>query len=139
MAKVKEQMHRLLVERQKLAAQLEEVQRQAAGLEHELAGLDRAIRVMKGDPLLPAGVAAPATRVRIKDGILGLLAEYASGLTAAEAVEFARKRGMTFDRASVSSILSRLKREGTLEIEGSKYRIAKREKANASGSSLTVN
>lgn len=127
MAKVKEQMRKLLAERAKLAAQLAEVQKQAAGLEHELAGLDRAIRVLKGEPLLPAGADAPVNRVRIKDGVLGLLAEYAStGLTASETVEVARSRGMTFDRASVSSILSRLKREGILEIEGSKYKIATR-------------
>lgn len=130
MAKAKEQMDKLLAERDRLAAQI-------AGLQHELAGLDRAIRVLKGEHGAPL---AAKPRVAVKDVVLGLLDEFReTGLSAGETVERAYEREIALDRASVSSLLSRLKREGILTFDGSKYRIASREKSALESAIPTLN
>lgn len=111
------QMKRLEDERARLAAEIE-------AKKHELAGLDRALALLRQDESeLEPRQRRP--RVLIKDIVLGLLSGNRElGLTAAEVVELGQVQGQALDRGSVSSLLSRLKAEGLLSLDGSKYRIA---------------
>lgn len=122
MASKGEKMKRLLEERRRLEAQIE-------GLKHELAGLNRAIALISGDaPPEVAVVVAHSSgkrRLGVKDMVLRLLSEHREiGLTANETVEAAARHGVDLDRGSVSSYLSRLKREGVVVLRDSKYRLA---------------
>jgi hypothetical protein len=79
------------------------------------------IREAKGDskPKLRA------PRSSVKQTILDMLAESALlGINASMAVEMAAKAGVSLERATVSSLLSRLKSEGVVTYDGSTYRLA---------------
>lgn len=73
----------------------------------------------------------PRTKVRsprrnVKQTLLDLLTKAGeAGLNAALAVETAAKEGLTLERGTVSSLLSRLKHEGVVTYDGSLYRLTK--------------
>lgn len=72
--------------------------------------------------------AAPQKNPRgfVKEQVLRLLDESAeTGLSATDLVDRAAAQGIALDRNSVSSLLSKLKAEGTLELEGNRYRPAR--------------
>lgn len=106
MAKRNEKMKALLEERDRLRKEI-------VGLQRELSGLERAIRIVDD-----VGIATERTggkRPNVKGTILGVVNDRgALGVTVYEIVEAASDRGQTLDRGSVSSLLSRLKKEGTL-------------------------
>jgi hypothetical protein len=80
------------------------------------------IREAKGEPKIKPR----APRSNVKQTILDLLEQAgANGLNAASAVETAAKAGVSLDRGSVSSLLSRFKNEGVVVYDGSAYRLAK--------------
>ena len=113
---------------QRLKEELTDVQAEIRTLLGREAGLKRAIAIVSDDPTLPDDVVATsdATRKRrspIKDIVLRLLQENAErGLVAIDLVELAKAQGITLDRNSVSSILSRFKRDGVLDYDGKVYR-----------------
>ena len=62
---------------------------------------------------------ARASRSDVKRVVLSLLDEFrAEGLVATSAVEAAGKRGIHLERATVSSLLSRLKHDGAVTYDG---------------------
>ena len=66
----------------------------------------------------------------MKAKVLDLLEDVGTtGLNASTAVNLAEARGMELERASVSSLLSRLKSDGIVEFDGSMYRLPKFAKA----------
>jgi hypothetical protein len=80
------------------------------------------IREANGEPK----VKLRAPRSNVKQAILDLLEKAGeTGLNAATAVETAAKAGMTLERGTVSSLLSRLKNEGVVAYDGSVYRLMK--------------
>ncbi len=80
------------------------------------------IREAKGEPK----VKLRAPRSNVKQTILDLLEQAGtSGLNGASAVETAAKAGVSLERGTVSSLLSRLKNEGVVAYDGSVYRLAK--------------
>ncbi|TCP43960.1 hypothetical protein [Rhodovulum marinum] len=73
-----------------------------------------------------------AKRANVKRTVLDLLtAVGAGGLNAAIAVDMAAKDGVELERGSVSSLLSRLKNEGTVTYDGEVYRL--KEHSNRGG------
>lgn len=133
MASSKAQMNRLLEQRARLSAEIE-------ALRNKLEGLDLAIQLLSSDEETrsdetPQGNAPRSPRRSNVKGItLQLLEESGSeGLSASEVVERAQNRGHTLDRGSVSSLLSRLKKEGTLIYDGSKYYLAENAPIRMSG------
>lgn len=79
------------------------------------------IREARGEPR----VKLRAPRSNVKQTVLQLLEQAgAVGLNAATAVETAAKAGVTIERGTVSSLLSRLKNEGVVVYDGSVYRLA---------------
>ncbi|MBY0349492.1 hypothetical protein [Tabrizicola sp.] len=80
------------------------------------------IREARGEPK----VKLRAPRSNVKQTILNLLDQAgAVGLNAATAVETSAKAGVTLERGTVSSLLSRLKNEGVVSYDGSVYRLTK--------------
>lgn len=109
------QKARLLEQRDKLLSEIE-------ALRNRVMGLEMAISLMDETPAAP--VIGRGKRSGIKQIVLDLLRECgASGLNANVAVEIAARRGVTLDRASVSSLLSRLKGEGVVVYDGDRYRL----------------
>jgi hypothetical protein len=98
--------------------------REIDALQNQLIGVRRAIALLRGDdPEKVMGTTLRKPRSPIKDAVLGLINEFKdTGLSVNEVIEIAQGRGQDLDRGSVSSLLSRLKRERVLDLEGSKYR-----------------
>lgn len=110
----KENMKILIDQREKLMAEME-------ALKYKIEGLNLAISLLDGGE---PGLRAVSRRSGVKGYILDLLKEVgADGLNAQKAVEMATQRGHKVDRASVSSLLSRFKQEGTITYDGSVYRL----------------
>ena len=109
---------RLLEERDRLLKERE-------AIDNQIAGLERAISLIAND----SGDGQPSgrsKRVSIKATVLDLLEEVGTtGLNAAVAVDLANRRGISLDRGSVSSLLSRLKAEEIVAFDGDKYRVMK--------------
>jgi hypothetical protein len=117
---VKMKLHRLKEVRAELVKEME-------SLQGKIAGIDIAIRTIESDD----STASPSKfthdiskkRIPLKRPILEYLEEVgAHGLTANEAVE---KSESKFDRASVSSLLSRLKADGLLTLVKDRYFLIK--------------
>lgn len=116
--KTDEMKKRLLEERDALL-------RQRDAIDNQITGLERAIALVGGEE----GTSATASGKRnssLKAIVLDLLEEVGTtGLNSISAVTLANNRGMTIDRASVSSLLSRLKKDGVVVYNGDRYRLPK--------------
>ncbi|WP_127595445.1 hypothetical protein [Nitratireductor alexandrii] len=111
----KEMKSRLLQERDALIKQKE-------ALENQISGLELAISLIDDD----AGSTSHKSRKRVatKGVVLDLLRDVGTrGLNAQTAVDLANKRGITLDRASVSSLLSRLKKDDIVVFDNEVYRL----------------
>jgi CRP-like cAMP-binding protein len=133
MASSKAQMNRLLEQRARLAAEID-------ALRNKLEGLDMAIQLLSSDDDTTSSeavhndVSRPSRRANVKGITLQLLEESGSeGLSSNDVVERAQNRGHSLDRGSVSSLLSRLKKEGTLIYDGTKYYLAQNAPVRMSG------
>lgn len=95
--------------------------RQKEALENQIAGLELAISLIDDD----AGIKQkPGKRVATKGVVLDLLRDVGTrGLNAQNAVDLANQRGITLDRASVSSLLSRLKKDDVVVFDNEVYRL----------------
>ncbi len=123
--KANEMKQRLLEERDALL-------RQKEAIENQILGIEKAISLIG----LEEGADSPPRKSRSSNKaiVLDLLREVGTtGLNAATAVAMANIRGITLGRNSVSSMLSRLKRDGVVVYDGEKYRL--REFAHATSRS----
>ena len=113
MARGTQQMKRAEELRDRLKSQIADLQKQ-------LEGVEMAIRALKGEPEREGR----AGRSNVKAIVLSLLEEAgAKGLNAASLLTAAAKRGETLERATVASLLSRIKSEGVATYDGSVYRL----------------
>jgi hypothetical protein len=112
--KAKMQTQRLIAQRDQLLAEME-------ALRNKIAGLELAISLLNSD-IVDGEMGSE--KINVKTTILDLLREAGTtGLNAQTAVEVGSRRGVKLDRGSVSSLLSRLKREGTLVYEDDRYKL----------------
>jgi len=89
----------------------------------EIAQLKSIIAELRGLPTEQTKKSR-SPRSSVKNEVLTLLAQVKhDGLNAALAVEMAQAKGVELDRGSVSSLLSRLKEQGTLDYDGRVYRL----------------
>lgn len=117
MAARKADMKRLIEQRDALVREMD-------ALKNKIAGLEMAISLLEGEETASTSTASSKRNTGVKKTVLDLLREVGStGLNASTALEIASRRGVTLDRGSVSSLLSRLKSEGTVEYDGEKYRL----------------
>lgn len=127
---------KLLQELKRLEAEREALERQRLALENQIWGLRRAIELIGG--AVSASEAAgrtpgggitqprqPRQRRPIRDLVLDIIRNGdPEGMTARTIVEAAQARGIDLDRNSVSSLLSRLKRDNILIFDGRFYRLS---------------
>ena len=116
-------MKRLEERLAEVQSRISEVQTQMALLRSKEELLVEMLREAKGEP---AAVAPRrrAPRANVKNAVLDFLGRVGSeGLNAAIAVDMAESEGQALDRGSVSSLLSRLKNEGTVTYIGGLYRL----------------
>jgi hypothetical protein len=116
MATTKADMQRLIAQRDQLLKEME-------ALRNKVAGIELAISLLESD----ATVKATGKRQSgLKALILGMLEEVGTtGLNAATAVEMANRRGITIQAGSVSSTLSRFKKDEIVAYDGDRYRLLK--------------
>jgi hypothetical protein len=123
MAKPRADMQRLEELRERLLAEIATQERMLYALQNKLAGIDAAIAAMKGTAL-PSDH-TPQRQRNVTRTVMEIIEEAGTkGVTAPEVVERAAAKGKTLDRASVSSLLSRNKREGLLTFDGERYHVA---------------
>ena len=107
----------LLEQRERLVAEIE-------ALRNKLSGLDLAIQLITtGEGGMPERRLPEIERRQgIADTVQRLLTEAGTqGLNAEEAVETAAREGIDLNRSSVSSLLSRLKKAGSVVYVGKRY------------------
>jgi hypothetical protein len=111
-----ENMKKLTELRDRLIATIAQHQRAIEAFQNQLAGVDAAIKAVSSeDGALPA-------RRNVKRTVMEIVQEAGrAGVTSYEVVEKAAAKGRTLERGSVSSLLSRFKREGTLTFDGERY------------------
>ena len=111
--------------KQRLLEERANLLRQKEALENQITGIERAIALVSGDSAEPPAVQAAGTRkTGAKRIVLDLLHDVGTtGLNATAAVELAGRRGSVLDKATASSLLSRLKRDGVVTYDGDRYRL----------------
>lgn len=113
--KSEEMKQRLLQERDALL-------RQRDAIDNEIRGLERAIALVGADEK-PAASGSRG-RPQVKTVVLDLLKDVGTtGLDATTAVALANAKGITLDRGSVSSLLSRMKKDDVISYDNGKYRL----------------
>lgn len=116
MAPRKQEMQLLVEQRDRLLREIE-------AIKNKVAGLEMAISLLSGEDH-PSAHATEPRRQNVKATVLDLLREVGTtGLNATSAVEIARRRGILLDRGTVSSLLSRLKRDEVVAYDGERYRL----------------
>ena len=111
---------------QKLHDTLAELEAELEALKNKKAGVQLAIDVLERDDSDDDTVEdnGRARRGAVKEALFELLKEAGkTGLNAHSAVEMAKRRGIELDRATVSSTLSRMKRDGAVDHDGERYRL----------------
>lgn len=117
MSKDMQIMERTLSERE---AQLADLDRKRATVQAEVDLLRRMIAEAKGEDIPNRR----APRSNVKRMVLSLLEQVGNdGLNAASAVEMADQKGVTLERNTVSSLLSRLKHDETVVYDGNVYKL----------------
>lgn len=118
MPKVSANMQKLCDLREGVLVELRQREREIEALRNKLKGVDAAIAAVGGQPQ----VAATRRNRNVKQTVMDLIVDAGQkGITAIEVVERAAIVGRQLDRPSVSSLLSRLKREGVLSFNGERY------------------
>ena len=112
--------------KERLIQERDELIRRREAIENQILGIERAISLIgrqeSGD--LDSEPLKTGTRANTKMIVLDLLKEAGTtGLNAQTAVALAEKRGVNLDRASVSSLLSRLKRDEIVTYDNERYRL----------------
>ena len=106
------------------ARELTELEMQVREARVKVKTLDLAISAMDGSPAPPVVLPSKnaSVSVNVKKAVLDIVVEAGiNGVSAAEVVKKAAEDGRNLKSTSVSSLLSRLKREGTLELRDGKY------------------
>jgi hypothetical protein len=118
MRRNRENMQRLTELRDRLKADIDRHEAAIEALRNQLIGIDQAIKTLGGE----AVGTGSSRRTNVKKTVMQIIHDVGrQGVTAVEVVARAQAIGKTLDRASVSSLLSRLKREGTLVFNGERY------------------
>lgn len=116
--KAKENVKTLIEERDKLLREMD-------ALKNKIAGLELAITlIQKGGEAVANVIGTAPPRGGTKTILLDLLRQAGTtGLNATSAVEMAARQGITLDRGTVASSLSRMKADQVVNYENERYRL----------------
>lgn len=111
-----EKMKRLIAERDRIKVQIE-------ALQNQLKGLDIAIGLMNGDETSVSVASTSRPRARnVKETVLTLVENAGEeGITVNGVLDAAKNNGTHLERGTVSSLLSRMRRENVLDMADGKY------------------
>ncbi len=110
-------MQRVIEQRENLMAEMET-------LRHKIEGLDIAIGLL--NQAAPDESEQRARQEHVTDTLIALLREVGTkGLNARTVADIAVDRGLPLKRQSVSSLLSRLKKDGAVVYENGRYKLPK--------------
>ncbi len=113
----KPELTRLLDHKSELVAKME-------AMRNKIAGLDLAIGLLAGS--VGSSPMASSRTSGVTETLINMLEQTGEeGLNAQTATELALRRGLHLRRQSLSSLLSRLKRQGTVVYEDGRYKLAK--------------
>ncbi len=116
MRRNREQMDKLKELRDQITGEIGRHEQTIEALRHKLSGIELAMKTL--GPEIGEG----SRRTNVKRTVMEIVHDAGTmGVTAIEVVSRATVLGRSLDRASVSSLLSRLKREGTLTFDGDRY------------------
>ena len=122
-----------------LQQMLAEKRAQLDRLTAEINALEELSRRVSGEPLLVTS-ARQTRRTNLKGIVIDMLREaLPKGLNAGRIVEIAASRGMPLERASVSSLLSRLKGEGIATYDGDTYTLTNGKPQKEEGAETSAN
>lgn len=127
MARMKIEVQKLADEGARLEQEINQLETQLAGKRGELAGIKRAVALVTGQEAEVTSAPPPRKeRARnVKETVLSALEGAGpTGLTVNQLLERTERDGAHLERGTVSSLLSRFKREGLLMLEDGRYFIA---------------
>lgn len=117
MARVTVQMRKLVELKERIQGQIGQHQRTIEALQNQLLGVDASLKALGTN-----GGASPPPRRNVKRTVMEVVQDAGkAGVTSFEVVERAAAKGRQLERGSVSSLLSRFKREGALTFDGERY------------------
>jgi hypothetical protein len=126
-----EQMKKLIEERERLVKQIE-------ALHGELRGMDRAISVMKGEAASPQETERKPRTRNVKETVLSLVQKAGhEGLNVNELLIAAQRENVHLERGTVSSLLSRFKKESVLDMKDGKYFLSRPTTTESEARTLT--
>jgi hypothetical protein len=115
MSRKHEQMKRLIEDRERLMKQIE-------ALQGELRGMDRAIAVMKGEAAAPQEAERKPRARNVKETVISLVQKAGhEGLNVNELMIAAQRENIFLERGTVSSLLSRFKKDSILDMKEGRY------------------
>lgn len=115
--KMKANVQRLVEQRDKLLAEID-------ALKNKVAGLEMGISLLGNDEENQGQPLSAIAKINLKATIIDLLKEAGTtGLNATSAVEIASRRGITLNRGSVASNLSRMVKDKAVTYDGTRYRL----------------
>jgi len=116
----KMQKQKLLDLRDGFQKELDQREREVDALRNKIKGVDHSIAAISGVEV--ATDPRRQNRRNVKRTVMNVINEAGkAGVTSTEVVQAAATKGKHLDRPSVSSLLSRLKREGVLSFDGERY------------------
>ena len=123
MARMKAEVQKLEAEKARLKGEIEALERRADRLRGEMIGIERAIALVGGSP--SPGAEDPVKRERarnVKETVLtAVQAAGPQGINVNQLLERTEREGVHLERGTVSSLLSRFKREGILAMTDGRY------------------
>ena len=118
MPKVSANMQKLHSLREGVLVELRQREREIEALRNKLKGIEASIAALGGEQ----PIESRRRNRNVKQTVMDLIIDAGqAGVTAGGVVEQAAIAGRQLDRPSVSSLLSRLKREGILSFNGERY------------------
>lgn len=128
MARMKEEIKKLEEERSRLDARIAELENNLFSLKGERSGLDRALAILAGRETAAETTPRKERARGVKETVLAAVQNAGKdGITVGQLLDRTQREGIHLERGTVSSLLSRFKREGVLEMEDGRYFIPQSE------------
>jgi len=116
---------------QKLRAERDRLLKEIEALKNQLIATERALAIVEGTEYRAADSRQRERSRNVKDTVLGMLAQAGpAGMSVVQVLDGAKAKGVELDRGTVSSLLSRLKRESTLDMRDGQYFVRPSQKAS---------
>ena len=118
-------MQKLLDLRERQVSEIQDLQRKLDAAKERLSGIEASIVALGGEIPVEGISGQKSARRNVKKTVMAIVQEAGpAGVTASEVMDRAAAQGRELEKGSVSSLLSRFKRDGALTFDGERYRAA---------------